>query len=102
VLSPIAKTSPDEGRTLYAVEAKSNPKNAPLTRKATVAMISAGMKLIRYIGYPGLDSEFELYNLTDDPEESTDLIRRETGIAEELKAELSQKLRQVDEPYSLN
>jgi arylsulfatase A-like enzyme len=102
VLPPFAKTSPDEGRTLYAVEAKSNPKNAPLTRKATVAMISAGMKLIRYIGYPGLDSEFELYNLTDDPEESTDLIRRETGIAEELKAELSQKLRQVDEPYSLN
>ncbi len=57
-------------RIIFAIEAKQNKQKGPLT-KATFTMIKAEYKLILYRGYPETNGEdyFELFNLTEDPEE---------------------------------
>ena len=87
-----------DGRPVFTVEAKSNPKLAPLN-KATIAMVKDDYKLINNRGYGEEARAYELYNLSDDPEETQDLIEMEKGIASSLIAELEEKLHQVDEPY---
>ncbi len=51
---------------VFAMEAKQNSSFKPLTR-ATFAMMKGDYKLIWYLGYPGYDDVYELYNLTTDP-----------------------------------
>ena len=85
-------------RSIFSVEAKSNPKRAPLT-KATVAMVKGRYKLIHYFGYDGYENEFELYDLVNDPEEMEDLYGSKRPIATDLQNELEEKLREVNEPY---
>jgi N-acetylglucosamine-6-sulfatase len=99
VLPPFSEQPPDEERSIFAVEAKSNPKLAPLTRKVTVAMIKESNKLIYYIGYPDLEDQHELYNLADDPQELNNLYNSEKSLAALMQAELEEKLRQVNIPY---
>jgi arylsulfatase A-like enzyme len=85
-------------RAIFAVEAKSNPKQAPLT-KGTVALVKDQHKLIHYFGYDGYESEYELYDLTNDPEELEDVYTSKKSIAEDLKDQLAEKLRQVNQQY---
>lgn len=85
-------------RGVFVVEAKSNPKLAPLT-KGTVAMIKGQYKLIHYFGYDGYESEYELYNLANDPEEMGDLYLSKKSVAAELQSELEKKLGEVNQPH---
>ena len=87
-----------ESRPVFSVEAKRNPKLAPLN-KATIAMVKDGYKLINNRGYREAPRAYELYNLENDPEETQDLSEIEKEIASNLTAELEEKLHEVNEPY---
>ncbi len=87
------------GRSVFTVEAKSNAKQAPIT-KASVAMVKDQYKLIHYLGYGGAyDDAFELYDLKNDPEELTDLYSSNQGLAAGLQKELVAKLQEANRPY---
>jgi arylsulfatase A-like enzyme len=88
----------DLGRSIYSVEAKVNPKHEPLN-KGTIAMVKNQHKLIHYLGYDGYDSEYELYDVVNDPEELEDLFPRGDPIAAVLKTELEETLRMANESY---
>lgn len=88
-------------RNIFIVDSKSNPKNGPL-QYGTVAMIKEHYKLINYHGYDGLDHQYEMYDLINDPEELEDLYTETNPTAEDMKAELSAKVKQVDEPFRRN
>ncbi len=76
-----------EGRSIFSIEAKRNSAVAPLTW-ASISMIKDQKKLIHYMGYPGYDDSFELYDLQDDTEESDDLFNKDIVSASLLKEEL--------------
>ena len=86
-------------RSIFTVEAKSNPKQAPLT-KGTIALIKDRYKLIHYFGYAGHESEFELYDLGKDPEELEDLYLSKRSVATDLQEELLRKLHEVNSQTS--
>jgi arylsulfatase A-like enzyme len=88
----------DSDRTVYSVEAKLNSMRRPLTR-ATVAMVRGAYKLIHYFGYEGYESEFELYDLGNDPDELEDLYSPTDPIAADMQSQLELKLREVNRPY---
>ena len=79
------------GTSVFAVEAKSSPKQGALN-KATVAMIKENYKLIYYRGYPKTPAP-ELYDLSNDPEELQDLAGTKPSIAGDLQQEIEGKLR---------
>jgi len=85
-------------RSIFSVEAKYNPKHAPLA-KGTVALVKDQYKLIHYFGYDGYENEYELYDLANDPEEMEDLYLSRKSIAAGLQSELEKKLRDVNQPY---
>lgn len=78
-------------RRIFAVEAKSSPKQGPLN-KVTVALIKGDYKLIYYRGYPQTLAT-ELYDLLNDPEELTDLASTKPSMAADLKKEIEDELR---------
>jgi arylsulfatase A-like enzyme len=84
------------GRAVYAVEAKSNPKFAPLT-KGTVAMMTDEYKVIHYLNSRESGVDFEIYDLNSDPEERTDLATKKNTTAEDLKGVLINKLQEVNQ-----
>jgi arylsulfatase A-like enzyme len=94
-LPGFADQGEDAGRSVFAVEAKSNPKQSPLT-EATLAMVKDRYKLIRYLGYRGFENVSELYDLENDPEELEDLSAANKSLIEELQNELDDKLKAVD------
>ncbi len=87
-------------RAVFAVEAKTNSKFAPLTR-GTLAMYKGPYKLIHSMGFKQLPSEgiYELYNLENDPEEMHDLFRVERGVADEMTTQLRQRLEEANAPF---
>ena len=102
VLPPYAERAPSLERNIYALEATDSPKFSPLN-PATVTLIKGRYKLMHLFGYPQLEETgalFELYDLENDPEELNNLYAAQPGIAQELKNELLEKIREVDEPYS--
>jgi arylsulfatase A-like enzyme len=88
------------GRSIFSVEAKTNPRHGPLN-KGTIAMVKDQYKLIHYFGYDGHESEYELYDLLSDPEEIEDLYPSGGSIAAALQSELQEKLRKVNEPTNV-
>ena len=90
--------STDSSCSIFAVEAKDNPFQRPLT-KATVAMLKDQYKLIYYIGYPGYEDVCELYDLSNDPEEIQDISKMQQKVALEMKVALETELRCVNAPY---
>ncbi|MGC9398898.1 MAG: sulfatase family protein [Anaerolineae bacterium] len=98
VLPGFRETPVDEDRSVFAVEARSNPYDAPLQR-VTLAMIKGRYKLIHYRGYPGYESEYELYDLVADPEELRDLYDPTWVTCRVLQDELEEKLYAVNQPY---
>jgi hypothetical protein len=85
-------------RSIYVVEAKSNPKHDPLT-KSTVALFRDQYKMILYFGYDGIESEYELFNLEKDPEELKNLYSVEKTVAATMGNELIAKLDEVNQRY---
>jgi arylsulfatase A-like enzyme len=98
VLPTFSDAESDPERSVYTVEAKSNPKASPLS-KGTVAMVKDRYKLIYYFGYDGFDDQYELYDLNNDPEELDDLYAESNSVARELSAELQGKLEEVNKGY---
>jgi arylsulfatase A-like enzyme len=81
-------------RDVFAVEAKSSPKQGSL-RKATISIIKDKYKLIYYRGYPQ-NPMLELYDLSNDPEEMQDLANIKPSLAADLKQEIEDKLRSMN------
>jgi hypothetical protein len=88
----------EKDREIYSLEAKENSKWGKIT-KATIALIKDDFKLIHYLGYPGHDEIFELYDLRKDPEELIDIYSTQKDIARTMKDILLGKLDQVNAKY---
>ena len=95
---PVLGGEHDGERSIFSVEAKSNPIQSPLVN-GTMALIKGQYKLIHYFGYSGYESEYELYDLANDPEELEDLYSSRRPVAAELEGELEEKLKDVNRPY---
>jgi len=87
----------DPDRSIFTVEAKSNPSFSSL-KKATVAMRKGAYKLIYYEGYES-ENTFELYDLEKDPEEMIDFYNVDTAIASHLRDELKARLDDANRGY---
>jgi arylsulfatase A-like enzyme len=98
VLPTFSQKVPDSQRSVYTIEAKSNPKNGPL-RIGTVAMVKDRYKLIHYFGHEGYEDVYEMYDLINDPEELDDLYSSQSVIAKDLQDELKTKMEEVNQPY---
>jgi arylsulfatase A-like enzyme len=98
VLPAINPSQPDPDRTIFTLEAKSNPKMAPMN-KATVAMTKGRYKLINYRGYQNHEDVYELYDMENDPDQLEELYQTQPGLAESLRDELQAKLTDVNQPY---
>ncbi len=83
-----------DDRSVFAVEAKSSPKQGALNQ-VTVAVIKGDYKLIYYKGYPQTPAP-ELFNLADDPEELHDLASTQPSMAAELQQEIEDQLRRTN------
>ena len=91
----------ESGRSIFIVEAKENSAFMPL-KKATLALIKDGYKIIYYVGYSRVPDGFELYNLSTDPEELVNLLETEPAVAAEMKRELLDSLADANRPYVKN
>lgn len=82
-------TDDDSRRSVYALEAKRNPKQAPLTT-ATASIVQEQYKLTGYFGYGRFDDapHYELFDLQADPEEQNDLYPQQPAVVEQLVEQL--------------
>ncbi len=87
-LSEAESQRASDERPVFALDAKENAKNAPLTT-ATFAVRRGDYKLIHYLGYPGFDDRVELYDLRTDPEERVDLSAQRPEVVQALLALLA-------------
>ena len=94
----LAEEAEDPERSIFSMEAKSNPAFAPL-RKATISMRKGPLKLIAYLGYEGFDEVYELYDIGSDPEEMEDLAPAAPGELGRMKEELLDHLADANRPY---
>lgn len=83
-------------RSVFVVEAKTNPAHTPLQR-ASLALIKGRYKFLSYRGYPGIEDFYELYDLEDDPAELQNLYP-DHPMAAVLQAELTERLAVADRP----
>jgi len=86
-------------RSLFALEAKNNPKMAPL-QIGSLAMIKNGHKIVGYFGFGSGRDGYELYDLQNDPEEMDDLYQDRNSLAQEMKTELDTKLQQENRDFT--
>jgi arylsulfatase A-like enzyme len=84
------------GRSIYSLDAKTNPSFAPLT-KISLSLTKNGQRLT-YYGYPD-DQQFEFYDLAEDREELRDLYPSLPALARQMKDELLQKLHEVNQAF---
>lgn len=100
VLPPYSSSYPDEERSVFALEARTNGKYAPL-KIATTAMIQGQYKLMYFFGYDALGGRerIELYDVKADPEETNNLYSLKRDTASEMLHELKEKLAKVNKPY---
>jgi arylsulfatase A-like enzyme len=82
-------------RSAFSIVARENSKDKPL-EKFTVALMKNQFKLIHYAGYEDLPSDFELYDLKNDPEELNNLYDESTPKSIFLKEELLNKISEVN------
>jgi arylsulfatase A-like enzyme len=97
ILPTFGSSGQDSVRTLFALEAKTNPKVGPL-KVGTAALIKGRYKLVRYFGYDKARDFYELYDLENDPEELEDLSRLKIlSLASELKEELALRIEEANQ-----
>lgn len=87
----------DFERSIFSVEAKTNPAFRPL-EKTTISMRMGQYKMIYYTGYGSKDS-FELYDLEHDMEELNDLYPLQPAVAKSMQDHLLQTLSDVNQKY---
>jgi arylsulfatase A-like enzyme len=90
----------DENRSIFVLEAKTNPKNKPIST-ATTVIVKNNFKMIQYQNYEELAESpyYELYDLQNDPEELVNLFTKDNSIAKALADELQNKLDEVNRPF---
>lgn len=100
VLPPYSSSNAHGDRSVYALEARTNNKYAPLT-VITTTLIKGQYKLIYFSGYDALGGKnrVELYDLKADPEEINDLSLSKRETVNEMQAELIEKLAEKNNPY---
>lgn len=98
ILPPFVQSTEQRDRNIFSVEAKSNPKMAPLS-KGTICLIRGDYKLIQYTGYDENVPPYELFDIANDPEEREELFTTKKAVASELKDILQEKLQQVNKRY---
>lgn len=101
VMPPFRVDPLAEDRSIYALDAKSNSKYAPL-KKYSGMLLKWPYKLIAYEGYDELennDPRYELYHLEEDPEELINLIDTDTVQGKRMIDELQNTLKDSDRPY---
>ena len=99
ILPPFANTNPDNSRSLFCMEAKTNPKLAPFN-KASFAVVKGDHKLMHYIGYDNDEvPDFEMFNLADDFEEMKNRYSKNDGVSQELKDILLDKINEANQRY---
>ena len=86
--------SEDLTRSIYTIDAKQNSVFAPLN-KFSMALTRERRRLI-YYQYPEF-SQFEFYDLDDDPDEMKDLFSQKPVAALQMKDEMLQKLSEVNQ-----
>ena len=91
----------DDQRVLFSMNAIENSQFLPLT-KAAISMHKGSYKLIAYLGYEYMDSDYELYHLEDDPEELNNLVEKEPVVFAKLKDEFLGYLADANKPYQRN
>jgi arylsulfatase A-like enzyme len=82
-----------EADPVFAVEAKQNPKDAPLNR-ATFMMRKENQKLVYYRGQTPTDDAWELFDLYNDPEERRNQdpsVRELADLRSELEVEIGKR-----------
>lgn len=99
ILPTFTDAAPDGQRPIFALEAKSNAKQGPLT-KATATMVKDDYKLIYYFGYRPGEELYELFDLKNDPEELTNLVGVKTAVFADMQTELKRKIESVNEPFT--
>lgn len=99
VLPPFA-ANPNLPRAIYAVQARDNAPDAPLTQASTM-LIRDNYKLLYYFGYRerGIEELVQLYDFQADPEELMEISSYKSEVTAELLDELQGKIRQVNQPY---
>ena len=86
----------DPERSVYSMDAQKNFTNRPLT-KMSISLTKKSHRLM-YFQYPEY-TDFEFYDLVNDPEELHDLFPKKPALALQMKAELLQKIAEVNKPY---
>jgi arylsulfatase A-like enzyme len=84
--------------SIYVVEAKGNPIQAPVG-KGTFALIKDRYKLVHYQEYNLEEGRDELYDLSKDPDEMSNLFKTKRATADELMNELKEKIRSANAPF---
>ncbi|HXK59428.1 MAG TPA: sulfatase [Acidobacteriota bacterium] len=84
----------DDSNAVFAMEAKQNPKDAPLKR-ASFMIRKGNHKLVCYRGLQGAEETYELYDLRNDPEER-EARTADRGTLTELRAELELEIGKHD------
>jgi arylsulfatase A-like enzyme len=98
-LLPTFSEEPDDpDRPIFAMDAKRNFREEPLT-VGTITLMKGPYKLIHYFGYDEFEDSFELYNLERDREEIQDLYEAEPAIAADLREEMAAKISEKNDPY---
>jgi arylsulfatase A-like enzyme len=97
VLPGFSDSSSASDRSIFTLEAKSNPKTGPL-KTATVMMIKGRYKIIHYFGYKRHRDVDEIYDLANDPAERENRQGQDAiPAASDLKWELAAKLKQANQ-----
>ncbi len=88
----------DAARSLFSMVAMYNSSFQPIG-EGTVALIRGSLKVIHYRGYEKAPTDFEMYDLDDDPFELKDLVPRQPSEFAQVKEELLDALADADHPY---
>ena len=102
-LLPTLGGTEDPERSIFMMNAKFNSAFAPLTR-ATFAVRKGDYKLMYFRGYSQYDynDAFELYDISDDPDEVNNLYAQTSTVAQDLRAELLSKVQEVNARFQLS
>lgn len=91
----------DKHRSIFSMEARTNSSFTPL-RNYSMSITRDGYRLV-YYRYPKKEFEkYEFYDLEADDEEMNDLYPSSPSLAKEMRAELMQKISEVNRPFERN
>jgi arylsulfatase A-like enzyme len=91
----------DEGRGVFAMDAKTNSSFTPLAHYSM--SLTRGPHRLIYYRHPKEDyDKFEFYDLDADREELNDLYPSKPSLAEAMRDELLQKVSEVNRPFERN